>query len=284
MKRFILFITPFLIALLIFFGILFFLNRKTGKGALLITSVPQSDIYLDGKLVGETPFCLATENCKNQEGINIGEHSIRLVSVDRKYPPYETKITINKLTLTAVDRTFGNNGESQGTIIGLSSLSDKNDAEISVISLPDKANVFLDDNPVGITPLLLRQVGESDHKLRLTLDGYENKLLKIRATLGFQLNALVFLGIKSNLSNLYLSSSSAMFSAASAVTRVLILDTPTGFLRDRENNSISSAEVGRINPGESYELLEEKDGWFEIKFSSSGAKLGWISSQYAVKK
>ena len=284
MKRFILFITPFLIALIIFFGILFFLNRETAKGALLIRSIPPSNVYLDGKLVGKTSFCVATENCKNKMGVDVGEHSIRLISVGGKYPPYDTKITINKLTLTVLDRTFGNNGESEGTIVGLSPLSDKSDAEISVTSLPDKANVFLDGNPVGITPLLLKQVSESDHELRFTLDGYKDELLKIKTTLGFQINVSVFLGIKADLSDLSLPLTPAAPSAMPAVASVLILDTPTGFLRVRESNSISSAEVGRINPGESYELVNEKDGWFEIKISSSGARLGWISSQYAIKK
>jgi hypothetical protein len=284
MKRFILFITPFLIALIIFFGILLFLNREIGKGALLIISVPPSNVYLDGKLVGKTRFCMATENCKNKMGVDVGEHSIRLISVDGKYPPYDTKITINKLTLTVLDRTFGNDGESEGTIVGLSPLSDKSDAEISVTSLPDKANVFLDGNPIGITPLLLKQVSESDHELRFTLDGYKDELLKIKTTLGFQINASVFLGVKTDLSDLSLPSTPATPSAAPAVANVLILDTPTGFLRVRESNSISSAEVGKINPGESYELVNEKDGWFEIKISSSGARLGWISSQYAIKK
>jgi len=284
MKKFLIFIAPFLIAVLIFFIVLFFVNRKTGKGALLITSVPQSNVFMDGILVGKTPFCMATETCKNQEGINAGDHNLKLVPIDGIYPDYDTKITVNNLTLMAVDEIFGNNGESNGTIIGLSPLATKNDVQIQVISIPDKANVFLDGNPVGITPLLLRQVSESDHDLRLTLDSYQDKILKIKTALGFQLNALVFLGIKSDLSNLSVASTSATEPIIPVVSKVLILDTPTGFLRVRESNSVSSAEIAKIKPGELYELVNEKDSWFEIKLSSSEAKLGWISSQYAVKK
>lgn len=283
MKKILLFFVPLLIAVLVFFGILFFLDKKTGKGALQVTSVPQSDVYLDGKFVGKTPFCMAAEKCEIQDGIDVGKHDIELVPTDKEYPSYNTKITVNKLTLTAVDRTFGNNGESDGAIISLSSLSDKKDAEISVISLPDKANVFLDGNPVGITPLLLKQVGESDHDLKITFDGYRDKTLKIKTTLGFKLTSFVFLGTNTDLSASQIASATALPTASSSAS-VLILNTPTGFLRVREGNSISSSEIGRISPGESYELIGETDDWFKIKFGSRGAELGWISAQYAVKE
>jgi len=60
------------------------------------------------------------------------------------------------------------------------------------------------------------------------------------------------------------------------------LDTPTGFLRVRDGNSIGSLEIGRVNPGETYEILNEKNGWYEIQFDDE--KKGWISSQYAKKE
>lgn len=284
MKRFILFLLPFLIAVLIFFGVSFFLNRQTGKGALLVTSTPESNVYLDGKLVGKTPFCIATENCKNQAGINIGDHEVRLSPVDVTYPAYNTKININKLTLTVIDRTFENNGESTGTVIGLTPLTDEKTAQIQVTSFPDKVNIFLDENPVGITPLVLTQISQSDHDLRLTLDGYQDKILKIKTTLGFQTNLVASLGIKPDLSDLSASSASAVMPGVLSVARVLILDTPTGFLRVRENNSLTSSEIARIKPGELYELVDEKNDWFEIKLSSPSGELGWISSQYAIKK
>ncbi len=63
---------------------------------------------------------------------------------------------------------------------------------------------------------------------------------------------------------------------------MIILDTPTGFLRVRENNSVGSAEVARVTPGDSYELLEEQDSWFKIKLDAGSS--GWISSQYAEKR
>lgn len=269
---------PLLIAIAIFFGILFFLDRKGGKGALQVTSVPQSKVYLENKLLGTTPLCA----CELEQMLDIGDHTVKLVPVQENFRPFENKITINKGTLTVVDRTFADSGESDGSIISLSPLNDKKDIEVLVISLPDRANVFLDNNPVGVTPLLLKQVSESDHDLRITQDGYKDKSIKIKTALGFKLNALLFLGVKVDLSPTPVASSQASISPENKVSKVLILNTPTGFLRVREDSSIASAEIARVTPGETYELVSEKENWFEIKLNTG--KTGWVNSAYAVKE
>lgn len=278
MKRVLVFLAPLLITILIFFGILFFLDRRTGKGALQVTSLPKSKVYLDNKSIGSTPLCA----CDSSQMLPVGDYSIKLVPITGTFGSYEAKITINKSTLTVVDRTFADNGDSDGSIISLIPLDNKKDIEILIVSFPDKANVFLDSNPVGITPLLLGKISESDHDLRLTLDGYKDKSIKIKTALGFRLSSLIFLGVNPDLSNPVTASISAIPLPTVAVARVLILNTPTGFLRVREDNSISSSEIGRIKPGDSYDLIEEKDNWFKIKLQDG--RIGWISSSYATKQ
>lgn len=272
------FIAPLLIAIIIFFGILFFLDRKTGKGALQVTSVPQSKAYLDSKLLGTTPFYTR----ELSQMLSVGDYTIKLVPLDGNVRPFEEKITINKGTLTVVDRTFANNGETDGSIISLSPLNNKKDIEVLIISLPDKANVFLDNSPVGATPLLLKQVSESDHDLRVTLTGYKDKSIKIKTALGFKLNVLTFLGVKVDLSPTPVASISSEPTPITKVPTVLILNTGPGYLNVRESNSIFSSKIAQVIPGESYELVSEAEGWFEIKFEDE--KKGWISSSYAVKE
>ena len=269
---------PLLIAIAIFFGVLFLLDRKSGKGALQVTSIPQSKVYLNSKLLGTTPLCA----CELDQMLDIGDHAVKLVPLAGNFRPFAEKITINKGTLTVVDRTFADNGESDSSIISLTPLSSKKDVEVLVVSLPDKANVFLDNNPVGSTPLLLRNVSESDHDLRVTSTGYKDKSIKIKTALGFKLNSLVFLGISNDLSNELIASPSAALAPTVTISKVLILNTPTGFLRVRESNSISSSEIAKVKPGEEYELVTEQEGWFEIKLKDDRA--GWISSAYAVKE
>ena len=113
-------------AIAIFFGILFFLDRQTGKGALQVTSVPQSKVYLDNKLIGTTPFCA----CDSTQMLSVGDYSVKLVPATSSFRPFEDKVTISKGTLTAVDRTFADGGSSDGSIISLIPLDNKKDIEI----------------------------------------------------------------------------------------------------------------------------------------------------------
>ena len=78
----------------------------------------------------------------------------------------------------------------------------------------------------------------------------------------------------------------ASIPATVTIQKVLILDTPNGFLRVRESNSTGSREITRVSDGETFELVDEKNGWFEIKLNSPAGegKTGWISSQYAKKQ
>lgn len=278
MKRVLVFLAPLLIAITILFSILFFFDRKTGKGALQVTSSPQSRVYLEKKLIGITPFCA----CDLARMVDVGNYTIKLVPLNGNFNPFEEKISINKSTLTAVDKTFADNGAGEGSIIELVPLGSKKEAEVLIISLPDKANVFLDSNPVGITPLLLKQVSISDHNLRLTKDGYQDKSVTIKTAAGFKLNTLIYLGIKVDLSAS--SSASILVTPSPAITipKILILNTPTGFLRVRESNSINSSEIAQVKPGEKYELVEEQGSWFKVKLADG--KKGWVSSRYAVKE
>ena len=93
------------------------------------------------------------------------------------------------------------------------------------------------------------------------------------------------MGVNADLSVLQTASSAGLPIATSSAS-ILILNTPTGFLRVRENNSINSSEIAKVMPGESYELISEKEGWFEIKLSSPAGegKIGWVSSLYAAKE
>lgn len=69
------------------------------------------------------------------------------------------------------------------------------------------------------------------------------------------------------------------------VRKVEILDTPTGFLRVREEPSTSSSEIGRAKPGDRFSVLDVRDVgggiWYKIAFTET--QDGWISGQYAKK-
>lgn len=279
MKKILFIIAPILLAIAIFVVIFLVISKNTGKGALQVTSSPISKVYLDNKLIGQTPLC----KCEVNDTIAAGIHSVRLVPLQGNLEAFEEKITIAPSILTVVDRTFGPGASSQGSVISLTPISDKKDAQLLIVSFPNKSQVFLDSSPSGVSPLLLKNLTVSDHEIKLTKDGYKDKTLKIRTVSGYKLEALVFLGV-----NLTTATASALPSPVPsvsptpiAVVKILILSTPTGFLRVRQDATIASNQIGAVNPGEKYDFVAEKPGWFEIKLTNG--QTGWVSSQYAQK-
>lgn len=277
MRKVFLIVIPLLLAVIVFSGALYLLNNESGKGALQVTANPKSNLYIDKIYIGQTPLC----KCEGKDMLVTGQYTIRVVPIEVGYSPFEEKISITKSVLTVVDRTFGKAADSEGSIITLIPLSDAKKLELLILSSPEKADVFLDNSPSGQTPLLLKNVTDSDHELRLTKEGYNEKIVRIRTVMGYKLSAKVFLGISPEVLNRN-STPTASPAATPVIAKVTILQTPTGFLRVREDASINGAEIARVLPGDVLELLEEKPDWFHIKLKDG--KDGWISSTYAKKE
>lgn len=280
MRKVLLFAVPPLLATVVLIAFGLFLYRNSGKGALQVTSIPESEVFLDGKPLGKTPLC----RCELPDMLSVGDYTIRLVptSSDGAFTPFEQKMTIEKSVLTVVDRTFRAGLESEGSLITLRPLRDKKTAEMLVLSLPDQADVSLDSNPSGKTPVLLRNVTESDHTLTFAKDGYQEKELRVRTVFGYKLEAIAMLGIAQTEATRAAAVAEASPSAMPVVVRVVILSTPTGFLRVREKPTVASAEIDRVTPSASFALLSEEAGWFQIRLPDG--RSGWVSTQYARKE
>src|SRR5579864_2837119 len=133
MRKILLVVIPMLLAIAVFSIIVYFANKATsGKGALQVTSIPQANVFLNGKLLGKTPLC----RCEQQTMLSIGNYSIRLVPINQSILPYEDNITINPSVLTVVDRAFGDIGKSTGWIISLSLNKNTTTAKLYVESIP----------------------------------------------------------------------------------------------------------------------------------------------------
>jgi len=57
---------------------------------------------------------------------------------------------------------------------------------------------------------------------------------------------------------------------------ITITDTPTGFLRVR--SSPGGEELTRVNPSDTYPLIQKDSGWVQIVLEDG--TLGWVSEQY----
>lgn len=279
------FIVSLILALGIFLGIQYYLNINSEKGALQVTSSPPSKVYLNDSYIGQTPLC----KCEANDMIAPDDYTIRLVPLDSWLQEFDEKITISQGVLTVVDRKFGNDGQSEGSIISLTPLDDKTASQLIIVSFPQAANVTLDDQNIGATPLSYNNPTESDHDLFLTKDGYSQKEIRIRTPLGYKLTVAAYLSTSTTGLTIPSGSSSATITrspsgtpAPTPTSSILILNTPTGYLRVRAGPSLSADEVGQVTPGKTYQLISEESGWYEI--SINGGITGWISSQYAQKK
>lgn len=279
MRKLAWFAAPVLLSLAAVIAVLLFLRVRNAKGALQVTSIPQSEVFLNGKLIGKTPLC----RCDSSDMLLPKEYSLTLVP-PKPFSPFEHTVVIEPSVLTVVDRTFAEGEGGEGSIVTLQPLPTKKISEILILSFPAGASVLLDSNASGTTPTLIKNVTDSDHTLALSKEGYQDKTVRIRTTLGYKVEALVFLGVRDDL----LASESAIPSATLTATpvlsspKILILQTPTGFLRVRENPSIASTEVGRVKPGERFDLIDEQPGWFQILFAQG--QRGFVSAQYARKE
>ncbi|MCL5970163.1 MAG: PEGA domain-containing protein [Patescibacteria group bacterium] len=277
MKKILLFILPLFVSFGVLFFIYFYVLRNSGKGAIQVTSSPKSKVFLNGKLIGVTPLC----KCEAKDMIDVGEYTVRLIPEEGNFSPFEEKIKITKSILTVLDRNFGQGADSEGSIITLSKIQNPKDVELLVLSLPSQATVFLDSNKVGETPLLLKNLTSSDHEVKVTKKGYKDRSVRVHTIEGYKLLSTVYLGVTDVIEASPLETPSASPSAAAAA-QVIILNTPTGFLRVREEPSLNSGEIARVSPSEKYELIDEKEGWYKIKLNDG--KEGWISNQYSKKE
>lgn len=284
-KLFFILIPAGLLTLLAILSFQYFVKAQSQKGALQVTSAPESKVYLNDQYIGQTPLC----KCEASNMLATGDYTIRLVPADKNLSEFQEKVTVSEAVLTVVDRKFGKNSLSEGSVISLTPLVDKQKTELLVVSFPQAASVLLDNNPIGQTPLSYKDPTESDHAIKVKKEGYNEKTVRIRTPAGYKLTVSVYLstnaqGVSSLPAATTVASPSAVPSVLPSVTApmVVILDTPTGFLRVRQNASVGAAEIGRVTPGETVELTEESNGWYLIKLSD-GVK-GWISAQYAQKQ
>lgn len=276
-------IASVMLGFVVFFVTQLYVSAQTKKGALQVTSSPQSKVYLNNNYVGVTPFC----KCQESEMLSSGSYTIRVVPQDSNYVAYQEKVNVTKGVLTVVDRKFEKGGVSDGSIITLLPLDDKNATEVSILSLPEKTTIFLDDQNIGETPLKFTHASADEHIIRMQKTGYLEKTLKVRMQKGYTLVIQAQLSVDVNVANgLSVSASASSTLSPTPVTgmsqTVKILDTPTGFLRVHAQNSLSSDEIGRVNPNETFPLVSQTQGWFQIKLTDGTN--GWISNTYAVKQ
>ena len=258
----------------------FILDKQNLYGKLKIISSPSSSIFIDNLNIGRTPF---------EDKYKVGEYFLKLIpeGIATETASWQSKIKIYKNALTYVNRELGASDLTSAgeifTIIKMDKPSkNANFGEIYVETDPAGAIVYLDNDEKGVAPLILTDVLKGDHELSVFMPGFFRRNQKVNVESGYRINASFKLAMDQS-SSLNASGiekkQEATDSAAVEKKMVLIGDTPTGWLRVREDASVDASEAARIKPGEKFEWVETQDGWYKIKYDTE--KLGWVSSEYS---
>lgn len=273
------------------------LNQK--QAALQVNTTPIANVFVDGKLLGKTPY--------SSSELKAGEVTVKLIpeSTTEVFASWEGKVKLTGGILTLIDREFAaSETNASGQILSLEKIKDKNTALISVVTEPDGVLVKIDGEAKGFSPLNVDSISVGDHEIVLSKDGYNDKTLRVKNVLTYRLIINAKLGqIKSEQEPTVIPSPSPTGKGTPAPTTVkttpsastpkpepakpyvLILETPTNFLRVR-NSPPSGVELAQVKPGEKFPFLEEKvlpdeSVWYKITYLEG--KEGWISAKYAEK-
>lgn len=262
---------------------LFFDIVSKKEGRLQVLSRPGAAVFLDNVMRGNTPY---TNTLKE------GEYLLKVVpdGVATQAASWQKKISLFAGSLTYVDVQLESTDiASWADVYWLTKLGMFNTSSSLVIDTePSGALIYLDNDEKGVSPLTLDNVSKGSHELSAFMPGFSRRSKKITISPGYQLHGFIKLALDPGQKSQYTIQepvspiATAAASLKQPTNRVQILDTPTGWLRVREEPTLAGSESARVNPGQLFELIDEQTGWYKIKIDAG--KQGWISSEYAEKK
>lgn len=134
------------------------LNPMPGSstGWIYVSSSPGgATVTLDGSSVGQTPV----SGSLKLNTIAVGDHTVALELAG--YQPYSTRTSVSSNTVTEVSAVLIPSGTS--SVKGA----------MSVSSNPAGANIFLDNNFIGISPLTAPDIAAGNHLVTFKMAGYQ---------------------------------------------------------------------------------------------------------------
>lgn len=258
-------------------GGLFFRSKiSPAQAGLQIETTPQATVFIGEEEVGTTPF---------DKAMSPGEITLRLVPIATNGPlsPWTTKLTLTQGVKTIVRRQFGaTESLSAGEVLSFEKIPG-NSASLAIVSSPDSADIVLDGESIGFTPSRRDSLPAGRHQIRVSRPGFLEREIAVTTEPGYKLTVVAFLGETAESSLPTDATASGEPEVEPSKTLVEILNTPTGFLRVREEPTTTATESAKVDPGKKYPYLDKnKDGtWFKIEYEKG--KEGWISAQYAKK-
>lgn len=236
------------------------LGIRENTGIRVFSSPDGADVLLDNQIVGKTPY--------QNDSLEAKEMRVKLQS---EVGSWEGQVRLGSRTVAVVNRTLAKDKTAQAG----ETLTLEAGQGVSVISSPSTSVIEVDGQALGQTPGFY-QVTSGDHTFLISHPGFLNRSIKATVPLGYRLV------ISADLAVSEVETPTPSPSPPASVPTVLVKSTPTGFLRVRDQASISGKEIAQVKPGDELELLEELNGWDKVKLKDGTE--GFVSSQYVSKK
>jgi hypothetical protein len=129
---------------------------SSSTGWVYVSSSPGgASVTLDGNSVGQTP---ATGSLKLNT-VATGDHAVALSLSG--YQPYSSQVSVSSNTVSEVSAVLVPTGTASGK------------GSISISSNPAGANIFVDNNFIGISPLTANDIAAGNHMVTFRLEGYQ---------------------------------------------------------------------------------------------------------------
>lgn len=238
--------------------ILFGVKQKSGISAL---STPDAaTVFLDGKEVGKTPF--------EDKNLDVKQYGVK---IEKDGAFWQGQVKLNAGTMAIINRDLAKDqASSSGEILTLD-----RGRGMTIISNPSASEVEIDGKVYGKTPISIN-LSSGEHAIFIAHANYLKR--SIKANLPDNFNLIVSVDLA--LSEVDLTTISAPKTYETA--QVIVKQTPTGFLRVRDQASLSGKEIAQVKAGDTLVLLEELGGWDRVKLPNKVE--GFVSSSYVEKK
>lgn len=258
-------------------------------------------VYLDDIYIGQTPYF--------SERLKAGRYALSLTPVDSPEELIQVQLAINRRSLTVV--SYNHNPEPNQRsleVVYLQSLDDKNQARLSVSTIPDHTVVKVDGQVVGFAPISLTDQPAGEKTISLEAPGYATRTLQAKTIAGYHLIVEAKLGrvaVAETLSQPQVSPDPGIdtpeltpilfgteeagvyrgYQQADQVEAKLgqILTATVGidWLRVRSSpNTFANNQVARVRVGDYFPVLDSDTPgtWTRIEYAPE--KSGWVQSEY----
>lgn len=237
----------------------YFFGSEQRAGVKILSTPEGAEVFINGSSVGKTPY--------ESSDLKAGTQTIKVQAHD---VIWQSKVDIKGGTKAIINRELSKDSTaSAGEILTL-----EKGSGATVISGVSSADVEIDGKSVGKTPIWA-EVSTGEHSFVVSHVNYLKRSIRAQVPEGYTLIVNVDLAITEA------DLSSITTPPTTSTIKVVVKNTPTGFLRVRENANVNSKEIARVKPKDELVLLEELSGWVRVRLSDG--KEGFVSSSYVEK-